>query len=99
MKVLLDGIRDAGIQCLPWKKELRRWQGRVSFLRNLLTEDDTWPDVSDEGLASNLEPWLATYLLNMDRLSDLARVDLKNALFGILSYQQQKPWMTWRPPT
>ena len=28
MKVLLDGIRDVGIQSLPWTKALRRWQGR-----------------------------------------------------------------------
>jgi ATP-dependent helicase HrpB len=49
-KALLEGIRDAGIQCLPWKKELRRWQGRVSFLGRLLSEDDAWPDVSDQGL-------------------------------------------------
>ena len=62
----------------------------VSFLRRLLTEDDTWPDVSDEGLASNLNQWLGPYVLNMDRLSQLARVDLKNALFGMLSYPQQK---------
>jgi ATP-dependent helicase HrpB len=90
MKVLLNGIKDAGMGCLPWKKELRRWQGRVTFLRKLLKEDDTWPDVSDEGLKPKLEQWLGPYLLNMDRLNDLARVDLKNALFGMLSYQQQK---------
>ncbi len=89
-KALLAGIRDAGIECLPWKKELRRWQGRVSFLRQLLTEDETWPDVSDEALESNLEAWLGPYLIHMDRLSDLARLDLKNALLGILSYRQQK---------
>ena len=90
MKVLLDGIRDAGIQCLLWTKELRRWQGRVTFLCKLFQEDDTWPDVSDRGLESTLDQWLTPYLLNMDRLSHLARVDLKNALFSILSYRQQK---------
>ncbi len=88
-KVLLEGIRDAGIQCLPWTKKLRRWQGRVSFVRRSFQKDDTWPDVSDEGLASKLDHWLGPYLLGMDRLSDLVRVDLKNALFGMLSYQQQ----------
>ena len=90
LKVLLNGIRVAGIQCLPWKKELRRWQGRVIFMRKYYQEDDTWPDVSDQRLLSRLEDWLAPYLIHMDRLSHLARVDLKNALFGMLSYQQQK---------
>jgi ATP-dependent helicase HrpB len=37
-----------------------------------------------------LEEWLAPHLIHMDRLSDLTRVDLKNALLGMLSYQQQK---------
>lgn len=90
MKVFLEGLRDAGIQCLPWKKDLRRWQGRVTFLGKLFKEDDTWPDVSDQGLESKLDQWLGPYLVHMDRLSDLARVDLKNALFGMLSYKQQK---------
>ena len=90
MNVFLDGIKTLGIQCLPWRKQLRRWQGRVCFLRRILTEDKTWPDVSDEGLESRLNQWLGPYLLHMDRLSDLARVDLKSALFSILSYPQQK---------
>ena len=89
-KVLLEGIRDAGIECLPWKKDLRRWQGRVSFVRNLCQEDDAWPDVSDEGLAANLNRWLGPYLPHMDRLSDLGRVDLKGALLSMLSYKRQK---------
>jgi len=90
MKVFLDGIKAVGIQCLPWGKQLRRWQGRVCFLRRLMTEDTTWPDVSDEGLESNLNRWLGPYVLNMDRLSDLARVDLKSALLSMLPYPQQK---------
>ena len=89
-KALLEGIREAGMQCLPWNKELRRWQGRVSFLRNLSQAEDTWPDVSDEGLAANLERWLGPYVGNMDRLSDLTRADLKGALSSTLSYKQQK---------
>ncbi len=97
LKALLEGIRTAGIGCLPWNKQLRRWQGRVSFLRRLLGEDDAWPDVSDQGLVSKLEHWLCPYLLKMDRLSDLARVDLKNALFGMLSYRQQKALDTLAP--
>jgi ATP-dependent helicase HrpB len=90
LNVLLQGIKDAGVQCLPWNKKLRRWQGRVCFLKRLLKDDQTWPHLSDEGLESSLHQWLAPYLVNMDRLNDLVRVDLKRALFSILSYGQQK---------
>ena len=90
LNVFLEGIKDAGVQCLPWNKELRRWQGRVCFLKRLLKDEEPWPHVSDEGLESSLKQWLAPYLVNMDRLKDLVRVDLKGALFSILSYRQQK---------
>ncbi len=90
LKVFLEGIKEKGIGCLSWNKRLRSWQERVCFLRRLLKDDNTWPDVSDQGLESTLGQWLAPYLVNMDRLSDLARVDLKGILFSILSYRQQK---------
>ena len=90
LNVFLEGIKQEGIGCLPWRKHLRRWQERVCFLRRLLKDDETWPDVSNEGLESNLAQWLAPYLVNMDRLSNLAQVDFKGALFSILSHQQQK---------
>ena len=90
LNVFLEGIKEKGIGCLPWNRRLRRWQERVCFLRDLSEDDNTWPDVSDKGLESSLDQWLAPYLVNMDRLSDLARVDLKGVLFSILSYHQQK---------
>jgi len=97
LNVFLEGIKDVGVQCLPWNKQLRRWQGRVCFLQRLLKEDETWPNVSDEGLESSIKQWLAPYLVNMDRLNDLAGVDLKGALFNILSYGQQKALDTLAP--
>ena len=90
LDVFLGGIKETGIGCLPWNKKLRRWQGRVCFLKRLLKDEEPWPHLSDEGLESSLHQWLAPYLVNMDRLTDLVRVDLKGALFSILSYGQQK---------
>ena len=97
LNVFLEGIQQVGVQCLPWNKQLRRWQDRVRFLEQLFKDDETWPNVSDKGLESNLKQWLAPYLLNMDRLSNLTRVDLKGALFSILSYKQQKALNTLAP--
>ena len=90
LKVFSEGIKEKGIGCLPWSRRLRRWQERVCFLRRLLKDDETWPDVSDEGLESNLVQWLAPYLANMDRLSNLNRLDLKGALLSMLTYERQK---------
>jgi len=90
LKVFLEGIKQKGIGCLPWNRRLRRWQERVCFLRRLLKDDETWVDVSDEGLESTLNQWLVPYLVNMDRLSNLNRLDLKGALLSMLTYEQQK---------
>jgi len=90
LAALLDGIRQQGIDCLPWTRALRQWQQRVCFLKQLAEDRQQWPDVSDEALAASLQQWLAPYLSGIARLRDLARIDLKKALFGMLTYQQHK---------
>jgi len=90
LKALLKGIRKQGLQCLPWTRSLKRWQERVCFLRRISGDEQQWPDVTDEGLASHLMQWLAPYLTGMTRLRDLARVELKAALFRLLPHRQHQ---------
>jgi ATP-dependent helicase HrpB len=90
LAALLKGIRQQGLQCLPWTKSLKRWQQRVCFLRQQLEDQRRWPDVSNAGLESHLTQWLAPYLGGMTRLRDLARVELKKALFSMLPYPQHQ---------
>lgn len=90
LAALLKGIRQQGIDCLPWTRALRQWQQRVCFLRRLAGEQQQWPDVSNDGLAATLPQWLAPYLTGITRLRDLARIDLKKAIFSRLTYQQHK---------
>jgi ATP-dependent helicase HrpB len=59
-------------------------------LRGLAKDQPQWPDVSDEGLSEHLTQWLAPYLTGITRLRDLARIELKKVLGGILSYQQRR---------
>ena len=90
LKALLEGIRKQGLQCLPWTRSLKRWQERVCFLRRISGNEQQWPDVTNEGLASHLMHWLAPYLTGMTRLRDLARVELKAALFSMLPHRLHK---------
>jgi len=90
LAALLEGIRQQGIQCLPWTKALRHWQNRVCFLRRLAEDQQSWPDVSDDGLLKCLSQWLAPYLTGLTRQRDLARIEFKKALAGMLSYQQRQ---------
>ncbi len=79
---LLDGIRRKGVANLPcWTKGARRMQSRICFLRKALPEaDPPWPDVSDGGIAANLEEWIGGFVSGMTRWTHLERLDLVAAL-------------------
>jgi ATP-dependent helicase HrpB len=90
LAAMLNGIRQSGLGCLPWTKALLRWRERVLFLRGLERDSGPWPDTSDQGLDLRLEQWLAPYLVGVNRLQDLARLDIKAALYDMLTYQQHR---------
>ena len=87
---LIKGIRLAGIGCLPWTQDLRRWQARVLFVRRVGAGGPEWPDVSDPKLSGSLEEWLGAHLSGITRLADLRRVDLQAALAGMLDWRQRR---------
>jgi ATP-dependent helicase HrpB len=94
---LIQGIRAAGIACLPWTREWRAWQARVLFLRRTGAGGEEWPDLSDPGLADSLEEWLTPYLRGFTRLSDLKKMDLGAALAGRLSWRQRRNLEAFAP--
>ncbi|MCG6205769.1 ATP-dependent helicase HrpB [Rhodopseudomonas sp. HC1] len=83
-RVLADGLIAAGLDRLPWSKQLQQWRGRVMFLRK--AEGDPWPDLSDEGLAAQREAWLVPALFDKTGLKDISASDLSDALMSLL------PW-------
>ena len=85
---LLDAVRQIGLDCLPWTPNLRNLQARILFLRRELGE--SWPDVTDAALLSNLDTWLAPYLAGMSRLSHLGELPLADALMGMLDHRQRR---------
>ncbi|MDH5360905.1 MAG: ATP-dependent helicase HrpB, partial [Gammaproteobacteria bacterium] len=89
LAALLDGIRQSGIDCLPWDGNSRQWQQRVMFLRTAFPGQE-WPDVSDETLLQTLEQWLAPYLDKIYKLSQLKRLSLMGILNSMLDWNQQQ---------
>lgn len=72
---LFDGIRQKGVANLPcWTPGLRQLQSRILFLRRIIGED--WPDVSDDGLAADLERLFSGFVSGMSRWTHLERLDL-----------------------
>jgi ATP-dependent helicase HrpB len=86
---MLEGVRQLGLTALPWTPELRQWQARVQLLRRL-DGAEAWPDMADEALLARLDQWLAPYLAGITRRSQLARVDLYQALAAQLDWRQQR---------
>lgn len=89
LQALLQGIRQAGLNALPWTDKAREWQARLLALRHWLPEQ-AWQEVSDEWLLANLEQWLAPYLTNVNRLSHLNQLNLYDILQNLLTWEQQK---------
>ncbi|MCW2237800.1 ATP-dependent helicase HrpB [Azospirillum canadense] len=85
---MLEGIREMGLTALPWNDELRKWQSRVQFLRRM--EGEEWPNISDAALLATLEDWLAPFLNGASRRAHLDRVELGNALRGLLPWAMQQ---------
>jgi len=93
---MLTGIRELGIDALPWTREARDLQMRIEFVRQLQIpagsspERATWPSVSDAQLAASIEPWLAPWLDGITRKEHLARISLVDALRALLTWEQQR---------
>ena len=81
--LLADGIRQLGIERLPWTKPLRQWRDRVMFLRR--AEGEEWPDLSDATLMQDVA-WLAPYLAGKTALSQFAADEFAAALQSLLPH-------------
>ena len=85
---MLEGIRELGLDCLPWTPALRQWQARVQTLHHYCPATG-WPDVSDDWLSTHLPLWLEPFLDGITRRSHLSRLDLTAALHTLLDWHLQ----------
>ncbi|MFV0477356.1 MAG: ATP-dependent helicase HrpB [Parahaliea sp.] len=88
-KLLLELVRQRGLDILPWTDGLRQWRARVQLLYQQALQrgrGNQWPDLSDEALLANLESWLLPWLDQVQRQEDFKALDLRSIL------QAQLPW-------
>lgn len=88
-RAMIEGIRQLGVEVLPWTEPARQWQARVMSLR-AWRPTEPWPDVSDAALTEQLERWLQPHLDGVTRREHLARLDLADILSAELSYERQQ---------
>ena len=90
LAAMLEGIRQLGIESLPWTREARELQARVAFVRRLGGSYESWPLLSDDALRESAGEWLAPWLEGVTRREHLARVPLLDALLARLSWDEQR---------
>jgi ATP-dependent helicase HrpB len=81
-----EEIKSKGLKALNLSESIQSLRNRVAFLRS---EDETWPDLSDEALLARLEDWLGPYAAGKSIMS-LDSSCIYNALRGILDNEQQR---------
>jgi ATP-dependent helicase HrpB len=97
---MLEGVRQLGLEALPWDAHSRDLQARMQFVLGLHRADlGDWPASDDAALAANPAQWLGPYLAGITRREQLARVPLAEALLGRLSAAQQRSLETLAPRT
>lgn len=87
---LIQGITKQGLQKLPWTAELKQWQARVNLLHQLDDYSEIFPDISQQQLTDTLSEWLAPFLNNINRLSQISENILSQALKNILDWNSQQ---------
>lgn len=82
--LLLDAVRESGMQLLSWERPVRQFQGKTRLVRGAFPEEE-WPDLSGEALIATLEQWLAPFLSGARSRRDLAALDLLSALKALFT--------------
>jgi ATP-dependent helicase HrpB len=86
-------VRREGLAVLPWTDAATGLRRRLAFVRHLSASGaitGNWPDVSDQALLETLSQWLGPRLGTVRRRADLARIDVTEALFGMLGWEERR---------
>ncbi len=79
-KALAEGVRELGLQALPFSRDGTQLRERIGFLNRTIGEP--WPDMSDEALLARLDEWFVPFQGNA---SSLDAVDAGGLFEGLRS--------------
>jgi ATP-dependent helicase HrpB len=79
ISALIDGIKQLGIHCLPWDKEIRSLQQRSEWLRTYLSPAQ-WPNLSDSNLTNTVNEWLSPFINGIWKKEQLSTLPLLKIL-------------------
>ena len=95
MEILLEAVKNLGLDVLSWSKEARQLQQRINFLH---FHGEAVPDLSDQWLLAHMQTWLAPYAEGMTSIRELQGINLYTVLLGQLDYGQTQLLEKLAPP-
>ncbi len=87
--IMIDGIKQMGLSCLPWNKNIRNYQARAVFLHKT-GRYKKFPNIEDSELLKTLDVWLKPFIHGMSKASQLKRINLKSALNSCFSWKNKQ---------
>ncbi|HKP34264.1 MAG TPA: ATP-dependent helicase HrpB [Sphingomicrobium sp.] len=82
-EALLRGVRDHGLDLLPWDDHARQLRDRAAFAHRF---DAAILALDDDALVDRIDEWLRSLLAGKRRLGDIAPGSLASALQQLLGY-------------
>ena len=86
-QALLEGVREHGIELLPWDERSRQLRLRAAFAHRF---DESIASFEDQSMIDRLEEWLAPLLAGRRRLADVPQQALVAALEQLLGYDSMR---------
>lgn len=83
---MTDGVRQLGLDALPWTREATALLNRLRFAGQ---QRGDWPDWSEAALTAGLERWLTPFLTGLRSAADLSKLDLLAALEADLGWERK----------
>ncbi len=87
-KALAEGVRDLGLEVLPFSKDAAQLRDRIGFLYRTIGEP--WPDMGDEALLARLDDWFTPFQTEARGLSDISASGLSNGLMSLVPHELQR---------
>lgn len=87
-RALAGGVKQFGLQSLPFSKEALQLRERLGFLHRSI--GSPWPDVSDEALLNSLEDWFVPFQGSASGLDQISAASLSDGLRSLVPYELQQ---------
>jgi ATP-dependent helicase HrpB len=87
-QALADGVRQLGLQVLPFSREAAQLRDRIGFLHRSIGEP--WPDTGEAALLARLDDWFVPFQENTRGLDDVTAASLHEGLMALVPYEMQR---------